>query len=316
MPRPRRLLIASPQLEHWLEAAAEWSGCLKTLLARARVVSLHGDVPIADALGLSNVPAAPLCRLSGGYEDALTGHWLRFDPVSLLPDLTAVWIQSRVAIDLRHASSTSLVEELKQMLQAEGIAWQPNGSSEYGLIHLEKPFDADFIALDRVIGRRLDEVLPTGADQTRWRRMLNESQMIFHQFRALDHPNQQGMGLWFWGAGNLPAERPSVGPVYMTGLHGTDGLSDTWRGLAHWLNIDVIEQPEYVDRPGTGLIDAGIVDSEAALAELEQHWIQPAWQALATGKLNQLMLIGSDRAWRIGRFDRWAWWRRAKEHTQ
>ena len=313
MPGTRRLLIAIPQLEHWLQVLTEWPGCLKQLITRARVIPLQGDVPVADALGLPNIAAAPLCRLSGGHEDAFGGHWLRFDPISLLPDLTAVWVQARAAFDLGDASSARLVGELKQMLQAEGIAWPPNGFSRYGLIHLEKAFDADFIALDRVIGRRLDEVLPTGADQTRWRRMLNESQMIFHQLRALDHPNQQGMGLWFWGAGNLPAERPSIGPAYMIGLHGTDGLSDTWRGLARWLTINIIEQAEYADRPGTGLIDAGIVDSEAALAELEQHWIQPAWRALAAGRLNQLMLIGSDHAWRVGRFDRWAWWRRVSE---
>ena len=305
----RRLLIEAPGLEHWLQAADELPGCLASVFARSHAISLQGDLPIAAALGVSNLPAAPLCRLGAGHDDAFSHHWLRFDPIALLPDLTAVWIQSRVVMNF--AEAPALTAEFQHMLQAEGMAWSTDDLGSYGLIHSDERIDCDFISLDRVTGRRLDEVLPNGADQTRMRRMLNESQMIFHQQRALDHPGQQGMGLWFWGAGSLPSESLSMGAVTMSCMQGLDQLSDEWRGLARWLKIDLVEQSEFQPFDGSQLMHAGLMDTELALDALEQRWIQPAWAALASGKLHELVLIDLDCCWRIGRFDRWAFWRRA-----
>ncbi|MEM7053992.1 MAG: hypothetical protein AAF446_05535 [Pseudomonadota bacterium] len=305
-----RLLIEAPGLAHWLQAPDQMPGCLSRFFSRARATGLQDDLPIAAALGLLEIPAAPVCRLARGYDDAFNGYWLRFDPIVLLPDLTAVWIRSRVVMNLDDDASATLRTEFQQMLQVAGIDWQHQGSGEYGLIQTMDAIDCDFLPLDRVIGRRLDEVLPSGADQTRMRRMLNESQMIFHQQRALDHPGQQGMGLWFWGAGRLSSEPPSIGPVTMSCSQGVDQLSDEWLGLARWLNIELIEVSEYQVVNGSSLVDAGLIDSEPRLEALEQRWVQPAWAALASGRLHELMLIDGDCGWQLGRFDRWAFWRR------
>ena len=96
----------------------------------------------------------------------------------------------------------------------------------------------------------------------------------------------------------------------MANAHGVDHLSDEWLGLARWLKIDVVEQSEHQPFAGISLIDAGTMDSETELHELDQRWIQPAWAALASGKLRELTLIDGDRAWQVRRFNRWAFWRR------
>ena len=310
-----RLLIAAPELERWLDTPEALPETLQKLLARAQIASLEGDVPIASALGLKNIAAAPLCRLADDNSAGLDStdeeaYWLRFDPVYLLPDLTAVWIHSPAELDGSAQALAPLLEEFGRMFEAEGIDGQFCPSKSYGLIQLAEPPDSDFIPLSRVIGRRLDEVLPSGSDQMRWRRMLNESQMIFHQFRALDDTRQQGLGLWFWGSGRLPTP-PLLKDARMLAAKSVETLTDEWRGLARWMRLEIVEQFEYQPFSGTRIVHAEVADSADALMQLEQRWIRPAWQALSTGSLHQLMLVGTDRAWTAGRFDRWAFWRRA-----
>ena len=77
------------------------------------------------------------------------------------------------------------------------------------------------------------------------------------------------------------------------------------------MSLEIVEQSEYQPFSGTRIVHAGVADSAAALMQLEQRWIRPAWQALSGGSLHQLMLVGSDQACTAGRFDRWAFWRRS-----
>lgn len=307
-----QLLIDAPGLQHWLEPPEKLPAGLGLFVHRAKSIEIDGVLPVASLLGLEHASPAALTALADQAEPHPDEHWLRFDPVYLMPDLTAVWIHSRADLDLLKGAMQPLIDELSIMFEAVGLDWQIGAPGHYGLIRSQQPIDCHFESLDQVAGRRLDEVLPVGKQQLRWRNLLNESQMIFHQFRALDDATPQSLGLWFWGAGCLPKTRPACSGQIMSSSSGGP-ISAVWRGLAQWTQFELCDQHSFTPQAGVQLVQAQPLRTEPELEALERDWIQPAMHALAKGHLRQIDLLDQQRCWRMRRWDRWAFWRKADQ---
>ncbi|MFN2333268.1 MAG: hypothetical protein ABR550_02435, partial [Wenzhouxiangellaceae bacterium] len=146
---------------------------------------------------------APLSRLGLSAQarpsDAHRDCWIRFDPLLFMPDLQSVWIQDRIEIDFSDPRLKLLRDQLHGSFAEQGLEWVDDGRAGFGLLRLGKAPDCRFLPPAQALGLRLDQALPAGRDARRWRRLINETQMIFHQFRAPDRADQQGTGLWFWG---------------------------------------------------------------------------------------------------------------------
>jgi hypothetical protein len=197
--------------------------------------------------------------------------------------------------------------DLDAMFAAEGLEWTPEPGAPYALLRLPAPPDCRFVDRDTARGRRLDDVLPVGNEATRWRSLINESQMIFHQFRSLDRPDQLGAGLWFWGAGPLP-EAPGHQPdLHVIGRDG-DALA---RGLARWLGArhEALSTFEQIDTDGIRLLRWRPDADGASWEDLERDWLAPAQHALRRGRLRELTVIGDGGAWHYRRLSHWARWR-------
>ncbi|MDT8408562.1 MAG: hypothetical protein RQ741_03065 [Wenzhouxiangellaceae bacterium] len=322
----RRLIVQLPLLEALGAQWPERRPTLTRILQRSRPGHRTGSGSLESLLGLSQIPAAAvLSRLAASDKPAVDaapsvavddGFWLRFDPVVQVPDMTSVWLREPAAVDLSSPGLKPLTDELAAMFEAQRMTWCRGLPVPFGLLCLDQACATDFSTLDDVLGRRLDEVLPTGSDAPRWRRLINESQMIFHQFRPLDQADQQGMGLWFWGGGrHFPA--PLLREPLRIANPQRDCLVD---GLARWLasanveNVEWVEKAAFSGRPGTTLLHwnplgQALVDG---LAELEQDWLAPAWHALRRGRLDSLVLRGRDACHSLTRLDSIAFWRRGR----
>jgi len=310
-----RLILHVPLIESLPGAAAELPQTLHMALARARRAECDVDQALASLFGSAPLPSpAVLSALAEPRtrHDATGGHWLRFDPIRLLPDLTAVWVDRPLPLDFGAADLEPVVAELRTMFEHEGLEWRsPRG--RFGLLRLDKPPDCAFLPPDAVHGMRLDEVLPTGPDASRWRKLINESQMVFHQFRSMGRADQQGVGLWFWGAGGDFAPAGVSEPVCV--VDRTDNAIVT--GLAEWLGAERLDSGArfedaraacaYIHWPLQGL------DLQAALAQLVDAWLAPAVHALRRGRLTEIAIVGSSDCWRLGRWDALAFWRRTVE---
>ncbi|NCO19067.1 MAG: hypothetical protein GW900_03295 [Gammaproteobacteria bacterium] len=299
----RRLIIFVPDIEHLVGGSAALPSGLQQRLVRARRIEAGVEGALAEALGLGPLPsAAALSRLALGPIPLQSIHstWLRFDPIGLVPDLTSVWVERPVPLDFSRAELQPLVAELGAMFAAEGLTWQVAPGQGFGLLELEAPPAAEFLPLAQAQGRRLDEVLPSGTDARCWHRLINESQMLFHQFRALDRADQRSLGLWFWGTGRVsqaPSSRLAV---------CDDSGEACMAGLARWLGValDSIEAAAETDRDTDLLLYWPLSgpDPAAALQRLESRW------------LNQLRvpveLVGNRGRWQLTPGDRYAFWRR------
>ncbi len=299
----RRLIILVPDIEHLVGGSAVLPDALRRRLARAHRIEAGADGALAEALGLGPLPAAAaLARAGLGPipERSAESVWLRFDPVGLVPDLSSVWVERPVRLDFSLSALQPLVAELDAMFAAEGLRWQLVPEHGFGLLELETLPAVDFMPLTEVQGQRLDEVLPSGADAGRWCRLINESQMLFHQFRALDRADQRSLGLWFWGAGRIPEAASARLAIR------DDSRDAGLAGLARWLGVrlDPIEADTETDRDTDLLLHWPLsgADPVAALQALDARWM--------TGQRVPIELVGSRGRWQLAPGDRYAFWRR------
>jgi len=309
----RRLIVQIPDFEYLPGGVGALPVGLERLLARAEYWSGSAGEVLARSLGLEALPSAgALSRLSFGAleEEDRRRCWLRFDAVGMVPDLTSVWLENPIAMDFGAPELRDLSAELQAMFEHRGLDWWPSPGAGFGLLGLDAPPAAELPGLEDVPGQRLDQVLPTGPEAARWSALINESQMIFHQFRSLARADQRGAGLWFWGPGIVP-ETPAVEPVRLV-ERGSDALL---RGLTVWLDAETIVAQSFSDlSEGEGAIllrwplsdmsERG--DPSEALRRLHQRWLGPAM-----GRI-EVDVIGTRGAWRLRPMDRWRFWRRAR----
>jgi hypothetical protein len=298
-----QLIVYVPEIEYLSGGSAALPDSLQRRLARARRIECAATPALDEALGLGALPsAAALSRLGLGEipEQSCNATWLRFDPVGLVPDLTSVWVERPVPLDFSRTELQPLAAELGAMFAAEGIAWQPSPGQGFGLLEFETPPAVEFVPLSELPGKRLDQVLPSGREARRWRGLINESQMVFHQFRALDRVDQRALGLWFWGMGSVP-EAPSARLRI-----GDDSGDARLAGIARWLGVSLVPTEALADpgRDETLLLHWPLLgqDPVDALQALESRWLNAA--------RGRVELVGSRGRWQLAPGDRYAFWRR------
>lgn len=301
----RRRIVHVPGLERLPGGPAALPAAWSRLLARSHRVPEVGRNPFRQILGTPLPPPAVLARMAASdAEPHEAGGWcLRFDPIALQPDLTAVWVRGRVQIDLAAPEREGLVNELQGMFAAENMDWAPVPGAGCGVISLAAAPDAEFAPLERIAGARLDDVLPRGPGAGRWCRLINESQMVFHQFRSLSSPDPRGLGLWFWGGGPWPPEPAPSGVQVVVAHSDVEG-----EALARWFGGPVQRGPEAWLRPEaeTIVLRATLAtggDPVDRLRQLHDEWIGPLGRSTWT-------LVGDRTAWEISPLDRLAFWRR------
>ncbi len=309
----RQLVIRIPDLEYLPGGADALPRPLARLLGRASRFEAAPEKALAETLELTELPAAgPLTRLAA--RPATSGsNWLRFDPVTMLPDLTEVWLEKPLSLDFGDSALQPVVADLQQMFAAEGLEWQSEPGCGHGVVELREISHVHFSPLVEIPGKRLAEVLPQGPDARVWRRLINESQMVFHQYRPLSRADQRGVGLWFWGFGSVPDSPAAISPRIL------DSSNDPLvKGLARWLDVTI--EPENVKRMEIGKQDIvflnwslqsdclsdGFADALAdRLVELHETWLRPLRGTTVT-------ILGSHGGWRLEPGPRYAFWRRGQ----
>lgn len=264
----------------------------------AAVFSLFG-IPVPDDGGY---PTAALCyRADTGDEPR--GWVMHADPVHLRPDQDRLLLFDARALGITAEEAQALVEAFNRHFADEGFELVAPRAERWYLLSDRAPAIGTQ-PLQRVVGRSVDAFLPVGPDQRRWRRILNETQMLFHGLTANEARESHGLpgisGLWFSGAGRLPAR----GQTRIGSIDGDDALVGA---AAAWAESTGGDQLRLEMRPMRALLDA---DAEAWLAALRdfdaglEDWLR-------TGDSHRLHLCnGISLHWR--RTFRRRLWRRRK----
>ncbi|MCU7946728.1 MAG: hypothetical protein KZQ72_08820 [Candidatus Thiodiazotropha sp. (ex Cardiolucina cf. quadrata)] len=103
--------------------------------------------------------------------------------------------------------------------------------------------DLATFSIEAVVGHHIEDYLPTGPDAKKWRKFLNEIQMLFFQGELNQQNSITGEAvinsLWFSGFGALPKVNTSLTSIYSD--------SPLVKGLAKLSGIEHYYQPKRLD---------------------------------------------------------------------
>ncbi len=248
----------------------------------------------------------PIAALTRQFDaaDAMHFTWLRADPGHVRPDMATVRLMACGELDLSPDECEALLKPLKPLFGDEGFPISAPVPSRW---YLCLPPDARLPAFappQDALGDDLFAHLPDGDLGRRWRRLLNEAQVILHNHPVNAQRAEAGKlpvnTLWFWGEGRLPDHVRSA----VTQLRSGDVLL---RALAARANVPCNTDVRADTLPPGALVDLRDV---ARADVLDTHWIAPLMQRAARGEFDALALDSGDGLmlrWQAGH--RWRFWR-------
>lgn len=305
---------------------------LELILARAGVETgrqRRAEDAVAADFGTrcDRAPVGPVSHYGdSGVTDA--GYILRAEPVHLRPDRDSLVAFDARVLDILPEEAAELASGFNEHFAGDGLRLEATRPHRWYL-HLEGEPDLRSMPLADVVGGPLDAAGPAGGDAMWLQRMLNETQMLFHQ-----HPVNQAReradrpminGIWPWGGGRLAETEvtPRIKGVfsdepYARGLARLAGMTPQSKpaALEDWLarrppaqgsSMVVLDKAAL---PAAGAeLDAWATEVEA----LEKHWFEPLVVALKEGRVKSVELVPSNgRRYGVapGRLRRF--WRRRK----
>lgn len=286
-----------------------------------------------QCLGLEPLPegGGPLAAyaLWGLRGERPEGCWLRADPVCLEADRDRLVMRAVPELDAEECAA--LEQAFAAHLRAEGLHLEAAGGAWYLQAGEHQEWHAS--PVHQSLGEDLHPHLPRGPHGRRWRRLLNEVQMLLHEHEINQERRRRGAqpanSLWFWGVGALPAAAPA--PRSWSAVWTVDAVT---RGLARAGGFPARTLPEHGEAwlaagpaPGRHLLvweglrsglwaaaRSGDVERwSALLAEWESRWLGPLCAALGAGHLTGLAVCDErGSCWRLQRRDLRRWWRRRR----
>lgn len=251
----------------------------------------------------AHAPAAAISRHVDA-EGAEQQAWLRADPAWVRVDINGGRMLACGEMGLTHDEAQALIEPLRTLFGDEGFPISaPTPSRWYLMLPRESKLPA-FDPPEDVLGDDLVGHLPAGNEGRRWRRLLNEAQVLLHNHplneRRIAHGKPPVNSLWFWGGGVLPDFVRCEARV-----HSDDVLVHGLLKIAKIAPKPVPTRFESSLRDGTCVVD---LRRQRELPKLHGDWLLPAIAALRAG--DELRLDCSDGAqYRLRRSQRWRFWR-------
>jgi len=268
-------------------------------------------------------PIAPFALLG---DDGIPGesYWLRADPVTIrLMRNQLVLLADSAAPSA--AEAAEFVDALNQHFAPDGLQFSaPHPHRWY--LRLPAAPRLHTHGLAQANGRNIQHFLPSGEESARWRKLLNETQMLLHQHPLNVAREAEGRlpvnSVWLWGGGTLPARLSAP----CSRVYADDPLA---RGLAIAAGIPATVLPPALPENEGKMSGAPLFvaphlrdtmwQGEAwriCLERLDREWLSPATNALRQGKLQRFTLIAPNESATVEltltRSDLWKIWRRGK----
>jgi hypothetical protein len=251
---------------------------------------------------------APITRQLDAH-DAIHHAWLRADPAYVQPDINGARMLACGDLGLTIEECQELLAPLKPLFGNEGFPISAPMPQRWYLMLPRETRLPTFASPEDVLGDDLEPHLPAGDAGRRWRRLLNEAQIILHNHPLNASRIARGKppvnSLWFWGGGALPDFVSMEAHAY-----GEEALLC---GLAELAKSPARPLPARWSptlREADALVDLRALRDSTTLS---RDWVLPAAAALRND--DRLHLDFSDGSgFTIARSQRWRFWRRALPH--
>jgi hypothetical protein len=292
-----------PLLEQLLARADDWvpvadwradafrviapqAACMPAVAAAALCADrAAGDVPAVDAAAedAGSASAAWVCAAT---------------PVHYVAEMTNVRLGVDGMLALTPAGAETLASDFNRVWKGSGIHLTTTRSAQLFCI-----FDRALEVVTRdpedVLGRHIEEFLPTGADSGRLRQLISETEMWLFEHEANRARSALNLpvinGLWFWGGGTPLASLPIV-----EGWTAGDDLF-----------FNAFSNPRD-DKFPSGVIASGCVPGSDQWQQVESRWLRPAAERLRARTIQRLQISAADRCYTVTARGLRRFWRRTK----
>jgi hypothetical protein len=316
-------------------AAETRAPALELLLARGRPASGESralEAWLQQAFGLEGkpLPAGALTLLAANGDPA-DACWLRADPVHLRLARDRLIVVPDAAFTLAGEEANALVEALNRHFA--GVLALRAVDPRRWCARLDEDLALEAPCALECAGRDVDLTARIGGEPgKRWRRLLNEAQMLLHAHPVNQAREARGEppvnSLWLWGAGRAPRQAQgrwqSVSATDLVPL----GLAKAAGAQARTLPPSADEWLAHSPEDGRHLVVLDVLRAPLALGQaaeyrecidmLEKRWFAPLLAALRAGRAGMLTVQVPDAAasFETIRGDLRRFWRRprALEH--
>ena len=275
-------------------------------------------------------PYAALNLLGEGGAPA-TQVWLHADPVCMQADMDHAILFDAQSLQLADHEADQLLAELNAHFAQDGVALRRGSASHW---YLSLTAHSEFVTstLHDVVGRNVNQFLPTGSDAAHWKRFMNEAQMLLHASEVNQQREARGHlpvnSLWLWGEGRLSANASTVTSPFNLVLSNNASA----RGLARINNVDcesvpsdvtaTIELLAQVDHPCLVLDDlfssvsyGDVAVWQQQLSVLHDTWLQPLLRHAAKNHLPVHLYVCNGSSYQLRARDKFMIWRRGQLKT-
>jgi len=320
-----------------LIAQAERMRALEMIISRAQRLKTNThslESTLGRLFGMSeeltiNLPVAALSHYLKFGE--LTDYWyMHCDPVVMQPNRDHLMMFGNDLLDISEQEAEQLVSDINATYHDQ--PWQLKMlSPTQWVLEMQQTPKIKTKPLNRVLGKKINEYLPTGEDAKIWHVLLNELQMLLHSHPVNRARDTKGIStinsVWFWGEGRLPRDLNSS---MVTNWAQCWSNHTATLGLAKLFNIPRVDCPanasiwlEQAITPGQHLVVMDTLDSSSlvidpfdwwqALSELNEQWLAPLVSALQKNTLSKLTLVTAEgRSYVLTPKLAKRWWKRIK----
>ena len=277
---------------------------LEQLLARAdgcdAVTDWRADafkVIAAPGTPLPGIGAAALFADQGAVEGAAV---LIATPVHYVADMSNVRLPADGILSLRPTEADALARDFNRVWHDAGFRLLAGRGAAMFCVS-DQPLPVVTDDPEDILGRHIDQHLPTGAAAASLRRLMSEIEMWLFE-HAVNQARMSGgaptvSGLWLWGCGPALGRLPSVAG---------------WAAGQDLLFSAFAASPHAAGRADSGVVVSAAEPGTAEWGELESEWLDRSLDELRGGRLARLQLSAGRRQFSIGA--RWSrrFWRRSR----
>ena len=241
------------------------------------------------------IASAPLFAECGAVDAA----WVCLaTPVQYIAENTTVRMAGNGILALLPTHAAALAADFNRVWEDAGITLMAGRSGQLYCL-----FDRHLDVLTRdpqeVLGRPIEEYLPTGEGAAPLRRLISETEMWLFQHGVNDARSKSGEsavnGFWFWGGGAPLAALPE--------LQGWAGGSDVFFNAFG---------PREAAGTGSGVVAVAEAPGSVAWQDIESRWLRPAIARLRGGDLARLEISVNDWRFILNSRTLRRFWRRRK----
>ncbi len=299
---------------------------LELLLARGQkkpVRSIPHNAALCELFGYvhgvdEDIPMAAIGRL---IDDEMRpeGYWMRADPVHLHADQKSISLLDVGNLSLTQHDALALAACVQQSFSELGWELEVPVPTRWYVKMDSKP-QIRTTEIQAVMGKEIQQYLPTGADAVLWHRLMNEIQVQLHNADINKLREERGdlpvNSLWLWGTGTLPGLLERCWTRVYSDDNNTLGLSmlsntpgSPLPGTAGDIFIEDNRRADVLvvmsDFQTTMLQRA---QRRQQLLEFENNWCITLLDRLREGKLHSLSIITRKWEFRINKLSMMKFW--------